>query len=128
MKERCQTDVSASVFLSAEVKTFWLCSSYLWFNAAKTNTDLHPKRTQRPIFTSGKKRKTQTIKTLMINQKEFYLSFDCGRQTEVDVSRRAQTHTDRQTDLQGTNKLLQNISVGIFLVNRVSTFSSGSLL
>lgn len=84
-----------SVFLSAEVKTFWLWSSYLWFNAAKTNTDLHPKRTQRPTFTSGKKRKTQTIKTLMINQKEFYLSFDCGRQTEVDVSRRAQT--DKQT-------------------------------
>lgn len=41
----------------------------------------------------------------MINQKVFYSSFHLGRQTEVDVNRTAQTHTDRQ----GNDQLIQTI-------------------
>lgn len=41
----------------------------------------------------------------MINQKVFYSSFHLGRQTEVDVNRTAQTHTDRQ----GNYQLIQTI-------------------
>ncbi len=52
----------------------------------------------------------------MINQKVFYLSFHLGRQTEVDVNRTAQTHTDRQ----GTYELIQTFIVQISVLQSVS--------
>lgn len=75
--------------------------------SAGANADLHPDShiSNDTVLRFQREKKTLTIKTLMINQKVFYSSFHLGRQTEVDVNRAAQTHTDRQ----GTDELVQTI-------------------
>lgn len=59
-------------------------------------------------------KKTLTINILMMNQKVFYSSNHLGRQTEVDVNRRAQTHA--HTDRTGSFELFVFIDLNqIFL-------------
>lgn len=74
---------------------------YMLFSESRSKHWSAPKLKHFPqqsftFISSEKNKQTRTINTYMINQKVFYSSFHVSRQTEFDVNRTAQTHTDRQ--------------------------------